>query len=124
LDYKTGKYVENKISFVAVAEAFPNENPHKKELFQVLLYGWMAMKGELPGERKIAPGLWFIRSRDSDGNLLYKKSNLEDFRDLAQEFEEHLNQVLLNLVDLEQPFEQTENLDECAYCAFKTLCGR
>lgn len=124
LDYKTGKYVESKISFVAVAEAFPNENPHKKELFQVLLYGWMAMKGELPGERKIAPGLWFIRSRDSDGNLRYKKSDLEDFRELAQEFEEQLNQVLLNLVDLEQSFEQTENLAECAYCAFKTMCGR
>jgi|GEM_PF-1641968 len=124
LDYKTGKFDYKKINFSSVAEAFPGDNPHKKELFQVFLYGWLAMRGALPGDRKVMPGLWFIRSRSSDGALVQGNKPLTDFRPLAEEFENRLNAVLTDLFDLQKPFEQTTTTEDCAYCAFKTMCGR
>ena len=82
------------------------------------------MRGALPGDRKVMPGLWFIRSRSSDGALVQGDKPVTDFRPFAQEFEDRLNAVLSDLLDLQKPFEQTTTTEDCAYCAFKTMCGR
>jgi len=40
------------------------------------------------------------------------------------EFETFLQQTLSALFDPEKPFEQTQNANNCRYCAYGELCGR
>ena len=43
---------------------------------------------------------------------------------LLEQFAERLIETIRTIFDESKPFVQTENIQNCQYCAFKSLCGR
>ncbi|MCK5765293.1 MAG: PD-(D/E)XK nuclease family protein [Bacteroidales bacterium] len=41
-----------------------------------------------------------------------------------EEFEDHLMGLLMEIVDPDIPFAQTEDESRCKYCNFKTICNK
>ena len=52
-----------------------------------------------------------------NGNELLDKETLD-------KFEEELRKLLANILDPTQPFAQTNDLELCGYCSFKSICNR
>ena len=92
---------------------------------------------EMPLERK-APGVIFRQPvkeplqtgiislrNQSKGfmNVIYKGDEIITVENLL-EFEEKLITLIHEILDNEIPFQQTENEDNCLYCAFREVCGR
>jgi CRISPR/Cas system-associated exonuclease Cas4 (RecB family) len=51
-------------------------------------------------------------------------SEVHDYREFAEEFEQGLRGLLEEIVNPLVPFDQTEDKKKCTYCAYKELCGR
>jgi PD-(D/E)XK nuclease superfamily len=52
------------------------------------------------------------------------KEQLPDVSLLLPEFENHLRQLLTELFEPAQPFDQTKVLKNCEYCSYKEICRR
>ena len=52
------------------------------------------------------------------------KEPVEDFSIYETEFRERLQVLLEDIFNPEIPFTQTEIVEKCTYCDFKTLCKR
>jgi len=75
----------------------------------------------------LMPGLYFGRGifqPDFSEKLKMGKEELNNAIPLMPEFEEGLKEVLKEIFQSEQSFDQTDQLDNCAYCEFKTICNR
>ncbi len=116
VDYKTGRVD------ISGAEKVDTifSNPSKDKLLQLYLYH-MLFKGAHPEVNAIA-GFYEVRSITagylSPGNKLW--SNEE----LMNEFHEKLLTAVSSLLDKDQPFKQTDDLNQCKYCHYKDICHR
>ncbi len=125
IDYKTGR---DQNSFKSIASLFDrNDKKRNKAAFQALFYSWVYDRVKTDASLKLQPGLInradvfkddFEYGLTLDGELLY------DVKYLLPEFEDHLSQLLIELFNLEQPFDQTNEIKTCEYCAYKEICGR
>lgn len=129
IDYKTGR---DEKDFTTVASLTDREDPkRRKAVFQVFFYSflfWKKYQGEYDA---IEPGLF--NSRDLfDENFSWwidqkegrASQPVREFRQYADEFEQLLTDLLTEMYDPEVPFDQTEDLKKCGYCAYKEICGR
>jgi hypothetical protein len=53
-----------------------------------------------------------------------KKPNLQSFRDISDEFDSGLAQLLEEIFDPLQPFLQTPDEKSCRYCPYSGICYR
>ena len=126
VDYKTGKVLENDENITDdnaedIAEMIfdPDCKERPKIALQFYIYDML-----LQGDSRIA-GLELA-------NCVYSTAHL--FSDspvtvpLNRKFYDamtgHLKTLLNEMYDLEVPFRRTEDQKVCAYCDFKTICGR
>jgi hypothetical protein len=65
-----------------------------------------------------------IYSEDFNPFLQLEESEVTDYRDFADEFEEGLRGLLEEIMNPLVPFDQTDDKKKCGYCAYKELCGR
>lgn len=125
LDYKTGKVMN---SFKSVESLFDSgEKTRNDAAFQVLLYA--CVYGKLNPGTDIEPGLFFIRQAHSHDfshaiSLGSKKEKLTSYSTVGTEFEDLLQKSLSGLFDFSEPFKQTENLKNCTYCPYASVCRR
>lgn len=54
----------------------------------------------------------------------WQKQPINDFRELADEFDEALQEKLKELFNQDILFTQTNIEENCKYCDFKEMCGR
>jgi CRISPR/Cas system-associated exonuclease Cas4 (RecB family) len=98
------------------------ESPEKEKSLQLLLY-MLAWKTQSP-EIDIVPGIIAIKM-PSKGVLTI---NFEDERDLSEidrhEIEEAFSVLVKRILDPNEPFNQTDDLKQCAYCSFTGICNR
>ncbi len=126
VDYKTGgepRPVEN------IESLFIPSESRSGYIFQTFLYAAiMTKKQSVP----VAPALLYIHKAASStyspvitiGDPYKPKVEVTDFREYNEEFRKHLQKVLQEIYNPEEPFRQTEFDSQCGYCDFKTLCRR
>jgi CRISPR/Cas system-associated exonuclease Cas4 (RecB family) len=138
IDYKTGK---DELDFESVASLFSREGKRNKAAFQTLLYallyverlpsggGGAVAKGKelAAGKPKVVPGL-INRMNVFDENFTFGlkvgKQQVNDVETLFPEFKSGLKDLLEELFDPEQPFDQTTNTDNCKFCPYTQICYR
>ncbi|MCG8697206.1 MAG: PD-(D/E)XK nuclease family protein [Bacteroidales bacterium] len=127
IDYKTGA---PKLSFTDI-EALFYSPPSKRNgaAFQILLYAYILKKQKETAN--IQPGLFFTKELNTPNySWLIKmgaarsKESIDLYKQVSDEFENYLDQTLEELFNANFGFNQTEDADYCANCAFREICNR
>lgn len=132
IDYKTGK---DKTEMEGdVASLFHPEKKHNKAAFQTFLYALVAKYNltsfntiKASDHMRIVPGLLSranLFQDDFSFGLRMNKQLLDDVTPYLPEFEAELKKLLEEIYDTSIPFKQTENLEACKYCDYKSICYR
>ena len=127
VDYKTGY---RHLEFNGIDSLFEGKNRAAfSNLTQTMLYSMVLKHNFL---RNVTPELYFVRymqNKDYNPRLIDTSDNHRevDYITYAEEFEQHINEKLQELFNMDIPFEQCpeeESKEMCAMCDFKTLCKR
>ncbi len=127
IDYKTGGDVP---FFRSVESLFDGEEQERpKAVFQLILYYYLynlykgsdeAIKPYIYKFREVE-GCKFINSIQYGSD---KKSQLEDYHEVIDEFKEHLDLLLQEIFNEKTCFDACPSEEHCKYCHFKPLCGQ
>jgi len=83
----------------------------------------LAWKAEFP-DVEIVPGIITIK-RPSEGLHTIEFSDKRDLNTLSrEEMEEAFSALIDRILDVSTPFQQTDDLKQCAYCSFTGICNR
>ncbi|HYI76071.1 MAG TPA: PD-(D/E)XK nuclease family protein, partial [Chryseolinea sp.] len=124
IDYKTGK---DKLDFDSVASLFSRDSRRNKAAFQTLLYALLYKTNAPRTLRKIVPGLinrMNLFEDDFKFGLKVGKTFVDDADTLLPEFHIRLKSLLEELYDPKVPFDQTEDVELCKFCAYQGICYR
>lgn len=130
IDYKSGSGTS---SFRTIDSLFDKEEKDRsKAVMQVFMYAWMFHRLPEGANRKIRPGIYYMRSLFGSGftaDITQKEERgksevIEDFRDHIQPFEEAMRHCLDEIFDARNAFTQTLTGKACTYCQFKGICGK
>ena len=125
LDYKTGKDTK-KLS--TIASLFDRDDKKRnKAAMQTFLYAFFYQYQHPDNHLPLKPGIINIKeiySEDFNPFLQLEESEVLDYRDFADGFEQGLRGLLEEIMDPLVPFDQTDDKKKCTYCAYKELCGR
>jgi hypothetical protein len=121
IDYKTSNCELRKIPEKNQEVYFENliSKTAYKYTFQAIFYSFLFLKSH--NGYKVNPGLYNIK--DSNKALGFVKEYFLE-NDEINAFEEKLIQVFNGLFDAEKDFSQTEDIANCTYCDFKSICYR
>lgn len=128
IDYKTGgkPMKVNTMDDMFVAKA--KEQP--KYQLQTFLYSLLLsdnLTKEADKQYLITPSLFFVkgmRNKDFVPYVTFADNILYDVRPLLSEVRMRLVRVLSEIIDPDNPFENTGVKDHCKYCIYKPLCGK
>jgi len=125
VDYKTGGFPKAAADIAALFT--PAEN-RPNYIFQTFLYAAIMTRQQ---KQKVAPSLLYIHQAASadykpyiEIGLRTNKTFVEDFTPYEEEFRELLTQLLSDIFNSEQPFNQTKFVNKCEFCDFKALCKK
>ena len=125
VDYKTGGMPKAAADIAALFT--PAEN-RPNYIFQTFLYAAIMTRQQ---KQKVAPSLLYIHQAASadykpyiEIGLRNNKTFVEDFTPYEEEFRELLTQLLSDIFNSEQPFNQTKFVNKCEFCDFKALCKK
>jgi CRISPR/Cas system-associated exonuclease Cas4 (RecB family) len=123
IDYKTGgdskkiKDLEN---------LFSSEKKERNDaVFQLLFYS-LLLKNKVNDDKPIVPGLMNIREINNKKftiNISIGKNKIDNINNYLKDFEILLSKKLSEIYDKNLPFTETEDKDNCKFCAYKNLCG-
>lgn len=121
IDFKTG---DDDLTCKDAESLFVN---HKKSaIFQLLLYCYAY--ADLFGYKgKIRPMIYKFQTIATEGikGIKIGRQEITDYRQAdAFGFMEKFREKVDEIFNPDIPFEQTKNLENCKYCAFKQICGR
>jgi hypothetical protein len=129
IDYKSGRDDKEIESVDKVFDRTPGskwKDGRNKAGFQTLFYGWLYASKKGIGDA-IVPGLLNMQElfqKEFDLRLTLKGKPLSDARPHLEHFEFKLSELLHELYSMEQPFDQTDDINKCQWCDFKGICGR
>ncbi len=125
VDYKTGGTPKNPEN---IEKLFSSDKDRANYIFQTFLYAYIMCKQQ---SLKVAPALLYIHkaSNETYSPVIEMgkgkdKMPVNNFAFYEERFEEHLQQLLIEIFDPEIPFCQTDELEKCSYCDFKSICKR
>lgn len=125
IDYKTGgtPRVPNDIS-----QLFQPSDTRPAHVFQAFLYAAILCQKQ---PLKVTPALFYIHRAASESyspiieiGSIRQRTPINDFSLYDNEFRSHLQILLSELFNPEQPFMQTEFENKCTYCDYRRLCKR
>ncbi len=119
IDYKTGS-VELKNLKVKNADELTT-NPKYAKAFQVMYYAWLY--NQQYNVQNIETGIISLR-RISGGFISLKLSEYEDIKDYFDKFTDAIIKLVGEISDSGISFTQTDDLDICRWCNYKTICNR
>jgi len=128
VDYKTGAVkLPSDRSLQPIAEKLPLESGTSwAKVRQLWLYKYLYLKSGL-NTANLPVTAGFYSFRDKEGAL---KANVVQFAinetpvQFVEASEEVLRGIIQQMLDSQQPFFRTDNLQTCKYCHFKGICGR
>ena len=121
IDYKTGS---DALTATGVDVLLRPQRTHPKAIMQLMLYAnAFAQKENYEG--KITPLIYKFRSmaKEDIGLIKIKKEQLDDYRDINDEFLTELAKIIDEIFDPSKSFDAKPDPDHCKYCQFKELCG-
>ncbi len=122
IDYKTGG---TPLKAKDLESLFTPDEKRPGYILQILLYADLLLrKGKA---RHVTPSLLYIhRAANEDYSPIVSidKTDVTDFADYRDEFENRLEQLLNEIFDRNKTFEQTTIESFCEYCDFKAICGK
>ena len=124
IDYKTGNAQRN---FSGVADLFDRNKNGNHAVLQTLVYACMIhiAKKEYP---RISSTLYIMKElfkENYDPHIyISRQPPIENYFDVAAEFETELNRLLSEMFLSDTPFTQTDNIQKCVNCPYADLCHR
>lgn len=127
VDYKTGKkkdYPESVSSMFGI-----DVKKRNYQAFQIMYYAYIVSHNKRYCNKNIAPVLLYTRSTSTPtkDDIYYNigKSQITNFkRQIQDEFEPLLQEVIAEIFDPQKPLAPTQNTENCKYCDFNSLCAR
>ena len=122
IDYKSGG---GDLDFGKLEDLFdPSKRERRKAVLQTFIYAYFY--NVLVPNQVLSPGIYFMRSsfKDTSSSIICNKEEVDDIAPYFAEFEALLNEKISELFNQDIPFVQTEHVDNCKYCPFKSLCER
>jgi RecB family exonuclease len=124
VDYKSSvNDINDKFAFEGFESLFTEKKFNKA--FQLFMYAWLAWKNDLSEPERIRTCI--IPFRGNKKKEYYIEENRTPIRfseDLLLQFEERLITEIREIFDPALPFDQTEDLDKCTWCAYAKICNR
>jgi CRISPR/Cas system-associated exonuclease Cas4 (RecB family) len=126
IDYKSGG---DTVKFPDVPSLFERDNKKRNgAAMQTLMYSYLFSKSEEYDENmSLMPGLYngkgLFDPKFSE-KLKLGRDDLNNAQFLMEDFEIGLKEILNEIFVSDQAFEQTNELENCTYCAYKTICNR
>ena len=134
IDYKTGKTdlaYENMAKVFGVVE--PTEEgviavrtKGQRQILQTLLYCWMYTANSQPSTANChQPYIFSARNiAPEDMPVVHHNNQPLSFQDVEQEFLTHLQSLIEEILDANQPFAPSSDKHTCESCAFLSLCTK
>jgi ATP-dependent helicase/DNAse subunit B len=121
IDYKTGQIDKQKLKAKIGLENFSLifDDSTLKERFQQYLYSYIYSGNN--ADLKIKLGIYPLRYI-SEGIVFFEENTIEPGRMAL--FADKLSEMVKKIFDSTTPFKQTENIDRCRFCAYKSICYR
>ena len=123
IDYKTGG---DSKKIKGLDNLFSSEKKDRNDaVFQLLFYS-LLLRHKLVDDSPIVPGLMNIREINNKNftiNISIGNDKIDSVNDYLNEFEKLLSEKLSEIFDKNLPFIETEDKDNCKFCAYKNLCG-
>ncbi len=128
IDYKSGRTDPKELK-ITEWEQLINESTLSKS-FQLLFYSWLFQKNDPIDFSNIVPGIisfrnlskWLMKISIPSSNITQKEKDNINTEGL-NEFENILKKIICEIFNTSHPFEQTNNIDNCKYCPFKSICN-
>ncbi|MFA6701299.1 MAG: PD-(D/E)XK nuclease family protein [Dysgonamonadaceae bacterium] len=122
IDYKSGKGDLNFNDLSAIFDASKAKRPY--QILQVLIYCLFYDREN--SARNLSPSVYYLLKIFSGSNhaVTYQNQPINDFAKLLPEFTDKFNRCIEDIFNPEIPFSQTQNDDNCTWCAFKDVCGK
>ncbi|MBR5444131.1 MAG: PD-(D/E)XK nuclease family protein [Paludibacteraceae bacterium] len=134
IDYKTGKTdlaYENMAKVFGVVEpaeegVIPVRTKGQRQILQTLLYCWMYTAScQLSTATCRQPYIFSARNiAPEDMPVVHHNNQPLSFQNVEQEFLTHLQSLLEEILDANQPFAPTSDKHTCESCAFLSLCTK
>jgi len=122
IDYKTGFVEASKLKVKSWDTLI--EDPSMAKAFQLLLYAWLYLKNNIVQDLAVQTGNITMR-KISEGFIKVKlPADQEIGRESMVLFEKALQDLLENILDPKMPFVQTDDVENCTNCPFKSICTR
>ena len=133
VDYKTSARQPKPLPDVDAIFDPKNIHEHADYYLQTLLYAVIvrsdrpASISHLPSDIKVSPALLFIQhagADDYDPTLSFGREKIMDIEPYSQRFNEHIQQIITEILSPDVPYSPTSDLQVCASCPFATICRR
>ena len=125
VDYKTGGLPKTPES---IEKLFSRDKDRANYIFQTFLYSYIMYRQQ---SLIVAPALLYIHKAANENYSPVveigkgkEKMPINNFAFYEEKFSEYLQELLKEVFDKDVPFNQTEELDRCTYCDFKSICKR
>jgi ATP-dependent helicase/DNAse subunit B len=115
IDYKTGSVDKKKLKIEAADQLFMSQEYDKA--FQLMFYR-LLFDNLKKSSSNLITGILSLRKISDGLNVV----ETEDVNVLMKDFRIKLNALLEKLLDEHGVFEQTDDIDVCAYCNYKNIC--
>lgn len=130
IDYKTGS---GSLEFSSWDDLFKHDMEPKKQAKNVLqtsLYGFLYKN--YTASKSITPGIYYTKNVFNDNfttEIIFKpqqssKITIQNYFDFEDEFTTRLIDCVEEIFNPDTPFVQTNAIESCSYCDFKTICKR
>lgn len=126
VDYKTGSLPNQKIN--SIDEIFDDKNIHTKHsdyYLQTLLYSDIVRQEYDKNNIPVVPALLFIqhtKGNDYDPTLYIGKDKIADIAHFQQDFSTHLQGLLEEIFNVDEPLKPTSDYQRCKNCPYKDMC--
>ncbi len=121
IDYKTGNINKSELT-VKELDDIINQDQNDKA-FQLIFYTMLA-RDSLEKNKKVLAGIYSLRNI-SMGLMQLKISGHDLIQtDTINEFEQIVRKIINDLFDHKTPFKQTDQIDLCNYCPYRSVCTR
>ncbi|MCX6229910.1 MAG: PD-(D/E)XK nuclease family protein [Bacteroidetes bacterium] len=122
IDYKTGNTDQKELNLTE-PDLLLTDSKFGKSL-QLLIYALLFSKEHPENDKVLQTGIISLRNQAKGYmNMNYKGNDNLSLHDL-NEFEKILTDLFHEIYNVSIPFEQTEKVENCEYCAYKEICGR
>lgn len=122
VDYKTGRNL--KLDFKEWNQLTDRDyNDRRKEIFQTLIYSCIISQAETLPVLPTIYKLDHLFDEEFDPSVIYAGNKLI-YQQVASEFSEAFNRVLIEIFDQQTMYNQVKNTQKCSYCPYNKICRR